>query len=275
MKKISSIFIFFFIFSSFLFGQEKVKLEYVKGSAQLSNDISLKKAKLNALNDAKLNALKQAGVEEFLNSYSNLYTIQNNKDFIQLFDNKISTELKGSVTNVNIISEKKEIVETKIEDIATGKISIKEEILITIEINCTVIKYNSEKDLSFNAWINGINKFYENQSSLIFRIKPTKNCFLKIFLFTENEAFIIFPNDYEINNLLKKDKVYNFPCSEIEYRLKTKKESEVHIILFVFTKVDIPFTNKVNTETITDWIYSIPIDKRYVKTYNFMVTNNK
>jgi hypothetical protein len=47
--------------------------------------------------------------------------------------------------------------------------------------------------------------------------------------------------------------------------------SEINRIVFVLLKDDIFYTGKINYKDITDWIMTIPPNKRFIKSFSFEV----
>ena len=144
---------------------------------------------------------------------------------------------------------------------------------VEVVINCTVIKYLSEADLSFDFEITGIRPNYNTDDLLTFQFTPYKEGYLRAFIFTKSESYQLYPNEYETSRLFQDKMEYAFPLEEINYRLETTKRSEIHRIVFVFIKEDIPFLNKVEYEEIFNWIFSLPPDIRKVKSFSFTVFN--
>jgi hypothetical protein len=221
-------------------------------------------AKERALNDAKVNALKAAGIDETVNSYQLLFTSQAKNDYSQFFSSDIQSEMQGAVKSVKVLSEK--IYCT------TDNRMISEVI-----INAVVVKYTTKADAGFKSNIDGIKGAYNHGDNLTFNIKTTQNCYLTIFNITDTEAGVLFPNDYEKENNLKKQELYNFPMAKIDYSLgNNSKNQEINRLIFVFTKKEIPFIkmNKeqiTNSETIFNWIYSIPPDERHVEYFTLSI----
>ena len=59
----------------------------------------------------------------------------------------------------------------------------------------------------------------------------------------------------------------------MDYTLVSNKKSEIHRMVMVFMKEDIPYTNDVEYKKIIDWIFSIPPDMRVIKSFGFSVVN--
>ncbi len=262
MKKILlSMVILVLIVSVNTYAQKKVKeiqINEIKGVALGGDMESVDQVLQRAINEAKVDAMKQAEVAETVTSFSDYFQSEENLQYQELFTSDILSDIRGSVKNIEIVDTKKTFDQS-------------DRLKIEVIINCTVIKYLTEKDLSFDAWVDGVGKFYPNETDLIFKVKSSKDAFLKIFLFGEAEAFRMFPNEREPSYLLSANKQYNFPSETMEYELYTEKKSEVHRLIMVFMKEDIPYTNNVEYKKIVDWIFSIPPDIRVIKSFGFSV----
>ena len=244
--------------------QEIIEVRDIKGSALIAGDVSPKGAKLEALNNAKIKALEKAGIEEHIKSNELLFSSQQKNDYSQFFSSDIQSEIQGAVQSFKIKSEK---INKKSES----------ELICEVTIDATVVKYKTKPDVSFDAIIDGIKAAYNNNEDLIFALKTTQHCYLTIFNITDNEALLLFPNEYEKQMVLDKSKLYKFPFAKIDYTLVTNlKESETNRLIFVFTKTEIPFIKmdkdqNTTTEDIFSWIYSIMPDQRKVEYKTFLI----
>ena len=244
--------------------QEIIEVRDIKGSALIAGDVSPKEAKLEALNNAKIKALEKAGIEEHIKSNELLFSSQQKNDYSQFFSSDIQSEIQGAVQSFKIKSEK---INKKSES----------ELICEVTIDATVVKYKTKPDVSFDAKIDGLKAAYNNNEDLIFALKTTQHCYLTIFNITDNEALLLFPNGYEKQMVLDKSKLYKFPFAKIDYTLVTNlKESETNRLIFVFTKIEIPFIKmdkdqNTTTEDIFSWIYSIMPDQRKVEYKTFLI----
>ena len=268
MKQILLSFIFSGILTLLNFNlsaQQKVKeipLKNIQGTAIGNNNESVNQVLLRAINNAKIEALKKAGVEENISSFTDYFQSEYNDKLEELFTTDILSDIRGTVKNVEIIDSHKSFNEF-------------DKIVVDVKISCIVVKYLSKRDLSFDFWVEGIKKFYNNNSKLTFKVKPSKDSFVNIFIFNEQEAYILFPNDYEQSYLLKANYEHTFPSYKVDYWLDTQKETEAHRMIMVFTKQKIPYTGKIKYKEIIDWIFSIPPDMRVVKSFVFNVVKEK
>lgn len=218
--------------------------------------------KQKAINNAKINALKKAGIEENINAYSNLFRSESANAMEEMFASEILSNINGTVKNV-------EILEAVMSATAEGL--IKYDVLI----NCKVIKYKTKNDPAFDAWIEGIKSAYKLGEGVSFTVKPTKDCYLRAFWFT-NKSFVLLPNAYEKSSVLKAQVQYTFPDPNIIEAYETTIEKpdlqkELNRLVIVLLKNDLYYTGHVNYKDITDWIMSIPPDERNIKSFAFEV----
>lgn len=239
---------------------EEIKIKDVQGVAIGSDLESVDQITQRAVNEAKIEALKRAGVSENILSFSDFFQTEDKENYEELFTSDILSDIRGAVKDVEIIDTKKSFDETN-------------RLKIEVFIHCTVIKYLTEKDIAFDAWVDGVGMFYPSETNLMFKAKPSKDSYLKIFIFSESEAFQLFPNNQESSFLLIANTQYDFPSELMEYELYTKKKSEIHRMIMVFMKEDIPYTSDVEYKKIIDWIFSIPPDMRVIKSFGFTVVN--
>lgn len=262
MRKYLIIYFFLLLvpFIGFSKKKEEINLSNISGEAVGTENESLKQVRTRAVNAAKVNALKEAGIQENITTYTDYFQSETKQEYEELFASSIFTNIQGAVTDVEIIKTDKSFTSDNL-------------LQVKVFINCTVIKYKTQTDLSFDFKVEGIKPNYDNDDLLTFRFSPYNDGFLKIFIFTRNESYQLYPNNYENSKSLKKGNNYIFPLEEINYRLETDKRSQMHRIVFVFSKKDIPYTKKVDYKQIFDWIFRIPPDIRKVKSFSFTVFN--
>ena len=263
MRFFIPVIISFFLVNSALNAQQKVKeikISEVKGIAIGGDRESVDQVIQRAINEAKVEALKQAGVAENIASFSDYFQSEDNEKYEELFTSDILSDIRGSVKDIDVLETKKSFDQTD---------CLKVEVLI----NCTVVKYLTEKDITFDVRVDGVGMFYQNETNLKFVVKPSKDSYVKIFIFSETEAFQLFPNEYELSYLLTTNKQHYFPSETMDYTLVSNKKSEIHRMIMVFMKEDIPYTNDVEYKKIIDWIFSIPPDMRVIKSFGFSVVN--
>ena len=257
------IFSSFFIFVPNVNAQKKVKeikITEAQGIAIGADNESIAQVTQRAIDEAKVEALKQAGVSENIASFSDFFQSEESEKYEELFTSDILSDIRGSVKDIEILDTKKSF-----DDF--GHLKVK------VVINCTVVKYLTEKDIGFDVWIDGVGMFYPNDTGLKFILKPSKDAYVKIFIFSETEAFQLFPSKHETSYLLNANQQHHFPSETMDYTLYTDKKSEIHRMVMVFMKEDIPYTNDVEYKKIIDWIFSIPPDMRVIKSFGFSVIN--
>ena len=245
----------------FAFAQKTIHVSDAIGISYLSDDITLNQTKEKALEESKKDALRKAGVEEHINESNVLYSLSKEKDFKQFFNSISTIEISGAITKTENIRYQKNVDE----------ISGKEFIEATIDAE--VIKYEKKSDPSFDLEATGISEKYKETGHVSFSLKASADGYLKIFVIKDQTADLIYPNNYEKDHLILKNKVLEFPTNKgIEYGFENITQNESQLILLIFTKRNIPFFKDVNYDNIISWIYQISPDERRVKAFQLVVS---
>ncbi|MGM0552137.1 MAG: hypothetical protein ACQESW_13755, partial [Bacteroidota bacterium] len=256
-------FVVFLAFSASLAQSGKVveiPVQDVEGMAVGSPAESLEEVRARAVSEAKVQALKQVGVAEQLMVYSDFFKSEEAGNYEEIFTSDILTSMQGAVKNIEVVKEDKYFTEE-------GTLVVK------VQIDGTVVRYNSTSDPAFSAEVDGLKMFYDDNTPLKFRVKPTKEAWLQAFLLSESEAFVLFPNDYEPLFQMQPEQWYNFPTTYIDYLLETNEGSEMHRLVLVLSKKKISYQGGVDYKSILDWIFTLPPDIRYVETHAFSIVN--
>ncbi len=260
MKNIILLVLFLFITVSII-AQDKVTeidINSVTGEAVGSHSESVEQIKQKAINKAKEEALRKSGIEENINSYTDLFRSESSDSYEELFSSDVLTNIRGSVKNV-------EVLESNITHPSDGVTKV------VVSIKCTVMRYNTRPDLTFEAKVEGVEHFYKEGDGLSFLITPTHNSYINAFMFT-SESFVLLPNDYEPMKMLNVDEEIRFPSFPGDYELDAGgHEKEVNRLVLVLTKEKYKYHGKVNYKDITDWIMTIPPDEKLIKSYPFTV----
>lgn len=83
-----------------LFGQQKKKVENVKGEWVVSNDITLTQARENAINQAKVEALRVAGVPEFISESNLMFRSEKKEQMKEFFQSMTTIDVSGEIFRV-------------------------------------------------------------------------------------------------------------------------------------------------------------------------------
>jgi len=238
---------------------QKVKLKNIKAYAIGAENQTPEQVKQMALNEAKLLALQKAGVTEQITAYSDFITKENENQIEEIFNSNVLNDMQGVVQDIELLSEEKKI---------NGRGLLE----VHIVANITVLKFKSGMDPSFDLWVTGLKPVYVDNDNLEFTIKPNKQGYLRAFVITEtNEAYQLFPNEYEGDFEMKEKVSYDFPRAAIDYKLKPKTDKEGHRLILVTLKSDIPYNREVSYKALMDWIFQIPPDQRRITTFAFTV----
>lgn len=234
---------------------EKIKITGVTG---VGYDVCIPAARERAINAAKVQALNDAGVSERIFSFTDLFQAETDDTYFDLFTSQVFTDIRGFVSDVDIIDEKREFT--------TG-----DNIKFEVKINCKVLKYNTAPDPMFRAEIKGIEPIAYDNSLLEFTVKPTKDSWLYVFCVSDDEklAELLHPSINQPKFLLEGGQNYNFPNAPgREWRLSLDgKEKIIGRVIIVLTKEPYPYTASVRYKNIMNWIFNIPPDMRTIETF--------
>lgn len=251
----------FVLVSTVGFAQKTVRIKDAVGRQQIVGNITEEVAKSKAIVQAKIDALRKAGVSEHIQSYEMLYKGEIGSKFDEVFMSDMLSEIRGAVKGYEVKSVNRGIDEHQ-------------NFYIEVVIDANVVLYDKGNDPAFQVNIDGIKQGYENGEMMTYSIVPTKDCYLNIFNLYENNASLIYPNQYEKNQQFKAGEKVKFPFTSLMegYTLeRSTSQPEKNKLLFVFTKDNIPFIKfKLNQEgdqvtsfeDISAWMFSISPDER-------------
>lgn len=257
---------------SMMFGQKDVVRNVkAEGSWDVVGDVSPAMAKEKALFEAKKNALRKAGLPTDVRSmsFSSIAKGEQNyeeEDFTQIN----SVFIGGSVT----LKKEPEFKSNYDGNYYT----------ITASIVADVISEKG-RDPEFVLDVNGFDFYYKNDDKLTFSVKPYKDCYLRVFWFTNTttgEGDLLYPIDAFNNDIVLKEKTaYDFPLSSeyeiakkrISYRLHIEGDRETNFIFIVATKKKIPYIGEVNYQNFFKWYHEIDADeKTEIAGYQIIIT---
>lgn len=241
--------------------QEIIRVENATGRQVIAGSITEDEARIKAIANAKVDALRRAGVTEHIQSYEMLYKSEVGNRFDEVFMSDMFSEIRGAVRKYDIVKIDKGLDEYK-------------NFYLEATINAEVVLYSTGKDPAFQVNIDGIKQGYQSGERMRYSVTPTQDCYLNIFNLYENNASLIYPNQYEKSRLFKAGEKVTFPLSQLMdgYTVeKSTREPEKNKLVFVFTKDNIPYIKfKLNQEgdqvtsfeDISSWLFSISPDRR-------------
>lgn len=264
------IFIITFLFFA-LFVSAQKKIEVTALGQYEARDLTLEEVKNKAIDEAKKNAMVKVGVSSTVTISDFLYTFEDDEKFQDIFQSFVYTETGAEIIVENVTETRRDINEFG-------------NILIEVEIEAIIYKHKEEPDRSFLFRVDGIREFYMESDPLNFSFFPGQEGYLKIFNVTDATAFLLYPyedveNDMlndEKSRLFSKNQKVIFPVNNnmdgyyfgIDDPIKNK---EYNLLIFVYTKSDIPFLELPNVQNIMTWIYKIPLDERAVEQFGIIV----
>ena len=244
----------------------------VTGIAYLTERKTLEKARTEALANAKQKALVEAGIIENVQNVQLLLTEDTETSFEQSFSEVILNEMRGGISDYEIVGDYRNSIDE------FGNIQV------SVTINAQVVRYKTDVDPGFMARIDDLKSIYSNGETLKFTVLPSKESYLRVFLFESNQSgSIIYPlNKVHSDTLLTSNQTYTAPFSNmIDYYLDAQESDGAYHLVVVLTKEKIPFImaesdegsyNSITTvKDILSWIYRIEPDQRWVGYYSFTV----
>lgn len=250
---------------------QKQKTIRAKGS-YFSSDLTPEQTKLKAIEEAKRDALVKAGVSETVTFTDYSYQFDDNEKFKEIFQAISSIETGGEIIVDSVLSE-------------TRSFNQFGNMVIEVEIEATVYQHKAKADPKFLIEVEDIDEVYKNEDYLQFKFTPQQDGYLKIFNITDEETYLLYPYKDLTNKKLNDnpDKLFTkrvteqfpvHPAFKDGYYLeidKPGKTQEFNILMFVFTKQNIPFIGTANFKNMMSWIYSIPPDERVTKQVGFVI----
>ena len=227
------------------------------GQWDLAN-LTLEKARQNALDNAKEEALRKAGIpEEFIVVNTGLVS-----DKFLHFVSHSNSELKGEIISYDVLKQ-------SVQNDGNRHFYM-------VEIRAKVKTGKSPRDLEFVASVEGIkNAPYQDGEQFSFIVTPNRNGYMYMFWFDDaGNGAVVYPNAEEPPELLERLKTYSFPRTQ-SYRVRkeNKELTESISLVFVFTKKKIPFTETCTFENIQRWTTRIPSNERYLSYHTIVITN--
>ena len=247
-----------FCFSLSLFAQtnDVVRVRKAEGRWEVSGDISAVQAEERALMEAKKEALRKAGVMESVWSVMGQVTSSDGINFSEAYSSVSTFSINGLVN----------VIDKKVEDVWDPNLKRLFKV-VTIEANVT--KDDVKEDLAYKLEVNGMEPVYKENDifKCSFNLYGTDS-YVKVFWFTNDDADILYPNDYEGDMLFKAGETYSIPVTDAIELVMAKSDPSVATefinVVVVATKKNYPYLGKMDMMSILSWIYSIPADQRVV-----------
>lgn len=247
-----------FLLISLNLSAQKEKVETVKdvrGEFSLVlelSDITGREAVQLAREDAKRKALEQVCGSR-----------------VSIYNQMEISSAGDSFNSLNINQVDGEIVDFEIIKEGTVQSEIRSSEMIFYCIANVKIKRGLDPDPDFYVSVNGLKSVYYSGETLDFVVKPSRDCYMKIFLMENDKlGYMLYPNKYDMTSLLKAGSKFDI-AEEPYYQFELYKTSvapkEVNRLVFVFTKTERPF-NEMETSRaeIEKWMAEIPNNQKYL-----------
>ena len=231
-----------------------VKVRKAVGRWEVSGDLSMAEAEERALNEAKKDALSKAGVMENVWSVFGQVTSDNGTEFAEAYSSVSILAMNGLV---NVTSK-------EVEDLWDP---VARKFFKVVTIDATVTKSDIREDRSYVLEVNGIEPVYKESDLFRCSLKVHgADSYVKFFWFGDSGADMIYPNEYEGNQLFKAGKTYDFPLTDAVEMVMSKADAKAEVekvnVIVVATKKDYPYIGEKDYLSILSWIFNLPADQR-------------
>lgn len=253
---------FFYIISPSM--AEKIE---ANGTYYYGSDTSENEACERALEKAEKNALTYI-LGENLTSEGIMHCSETGDEEACKHYSSISSIVSGVIKNMEVLNR----VTTFDETIKSN--------YCKITIFADIISSNGARDPSFDMKVNLNENFFRDKENLIINIIPNEEMYINIFNWSphkKEKVQKIFPNDYDLNNLIKSDIIIPTKSAkrEYSYRLdypKLKKHPIEEFIMVIATKENINFMKKYTLRDLKERINEINLANRREITKSYILT---
>ncbi len=108
---------------------------------------------------------------------------------------------------------------------------------------------NPQAEFNVEVWVDREDRSYKVGDKVVFFFKANKDCRLTLFnVATSGEVLIIFPNEYQKDNLVKAGTVYQIPPEGAKFLFRVKGPAGEDVIKAIATLEDVPLLNEENVE---------------------------
>lgn len=251
-----------FVVAAFLLGcslyaeNDVVRVRKAVGRWEVSGDITVAQAEERAFMEAKKEALRKAGIMENVWSVMGQVSSSNGEKFSEAYSS-VSTLAINGLVNV-LEKEVKEEWDPKMKRMFK---------VVTIDANVT--KNDVQEDLTYKLSVSGIDPVYKEEDlfKCSFKVYGTDS-YIKIFWFTNDDAVMIYPNDYEGDQVFAAGCTYNVPVTDSIELVMAKSDPDVETefinIIVLATKKNYPYLGEMDFQSILSWIYNLPADQRVI-----------
>lgn len=234
---------------------ETVRVRKAEGRWEVSNDITMAQAEEKALLEAKKEALRKAGIVENVWSVMGHISSSDGEKFSEAYSSVSTMTINGLVN----------VLEKKVDELWDQNLK---RMFKIVTIDAEVVKSNIQEDLAYKLTVEGIETVYRHGDifKCSFKIYG-HDSYLKVFWFTNDEAAMIYPNEYEGNRLFKTGESYSIPVTEdIDLVMEKAKDVDAEYvnIIILATKKDYAYVDPMDFQSIMSWIYHIPADQRVI-----------
>lgn len=229
---------------------EKIRGEYAV--VLTLSDITGREAMQRARDDAKQRAIEQVCGQR-----------------INVWEQMEISSAGDKFNSLSLIQTDGEIVDFEVVDEGVEVSQLRSGETIYYCVANVKVKRGGNYDPEFRASINGIRSVYQSDDLLTFKVVPTKDCYMKLFLLADGETgYALYPNSYDRGQMLLANEEFDIAKNNLyEFYMTIAEdcEKETNRLVFVFTKKNYVFDNQVTSRSeIEKWIAEIPNNEKFL-----------
>ena len=233
-----------------------VRVRKAVGRWEVSGNITVAEAEERAFMEAKKEALRKAGIMENVWSVMGQISSREGEKFSEAYSSVSTLAINGLVN----------VLEKEVEEVWDPKMK---RMFKVVTIDANVTKNDVAEDLTYKLAVSGIDPVYKEDDifSCSFKVYGSDS-YIKIFWFTNDDADILYPNDYEGDQLFTAGTEYGVPVTDAIELVMAKSDPKVDTefinIIVLATKKNYPYLGEKDFQSILSWIYNIPADQRVI-----------
>lgn len=229
---------------------EKIRGEYAV--VLTLSDITGREAMQRARDDAK-----QRAIEQVCGQRINVWEQMEISSAGDKFNSLSITQTDGEIVDFEVVDEGVEVSQLR-----SGE-------TVYYCVANVKVKRGGNFDPEFRVNVSGVKSVYQSDDILTFKVSPTKDCYMKFFLFADDKTgYMLYPNDYDKARKLMAGKEFDMAQNKLyEFYMTIAEdcEKETNRLVFVFTKNNYAFDANITSRgEIERWIAGIPNEEKYL-----------
>lgn len=231
-----------------------VRVRKSTGRCEVDSSICVDEAEEKAFMEAKKEALRKAGISEASWALLGHVSPAGGERFHEAYSSVCSLAVDRLVN----------VLEKKVEEVRES-----DSVFCEVTIDADVVGTDVAEDPEFKLIVEGIAPGYNDEEifECSFYVQGADS-YLKLFWFTDEEVSMIYPNDFEGDQMFTAGKQYGIPVTDtielVMARNDPDADAEFINLIFLATRTNCQYTGEMDFHSVLNWIYTIPADQRAI-----------